>query len=26
LHRRELQANWEKMQAGQALDSIEPLQ
>jgi hypothetical protein len=25
-HRRELAANWEKMKAGQALDSIEPLQ
>jgi hypothetical protein len=25
-HRRELQANWEKMRAGQPLDSIEPLQ
>ena len=25
-HRRELEANWEKMKAGQALDQIEPLE
>jgi hypothetical protein len=25
LHRTELEANWEKMKAGQALESIEPL-
>jgi mRNA-degrading endonuclease toxin of MazEF toxin-antitoxin module len=25
-HRRELEANWEKMKAGRALDRIEPLE
>jgi len=25
-HRRELEANWEKMKAGQVLDRIEPLE
>jgi hypothetical protein len=26
LHRRDLQANWERMQAGRPLERIEPLQ
>jgi hypothetical protein len=26
LHRRELEANWERMKAGQTLERIEPLQ